>query len=173
MRYARIVVQKTAMTLLATFIIGAVLTSCEANDTATSTPSSTPTAPSNWTWSDLGSDRFTIALPLGWTTNPQQGIDSFVGEIRGDGVVLNWDLGWYSSDLPFDGDPAYVISVEEISEREAKLVRSTAKGAAGVFFPFYEGGDPDGPSPTRLTIYGEDLSPQQTETVFEMFRTIK
>ena len=42
-----------------------------------------------------------------------------------------------------------------------------------MFFPFYEGGDPDGPSPTRLTIYGEGLSPEQIETAFAMFRTVQ
>jgi hypothetical protein len=160
--------RRVVVLFLSLFAIIAAFASCEA-DSATN-PTQQP--PIGWNWADLGSDQFSIALPSGWAANPQQGVDSFIGEIRGDGVVLSWDLGWYSSDLPFDDDPSYQITIEEISGREAKLVRSIEHGAAGVFFPLFKGGDPDGPSPTRLTIYGEGLEPHQIETAFQMFRTI-
>ena len=168
-RFPHIFMRPVGTTVIALILFVLAMAACESDDAATPTP----TAPAGWSWSELGEDHFTIALPPGWTANPMQGIDSFIGEIRGDGSVLSWDLGWYSSDLPFEDDPAYTVAVEEISGREAKLVRSSADGAVGVYFPFYEGGDPDGPSPTRLTIFGEGLAPEQIEVAIAMFRTIR
>ena len=170
---------------LSVALASGALVACGGEPTATPipTPTATPVPPAGWRYEEIappgpqsypgGGEAFIIGLPPGWTATPMQGIDSFIREILGDGVSLNWDLGWYSSPLPYDEDPAYVVTTEEIGGREAKLVRSASKGVAGVYFPFFTGGNPDGPSPVRLTIYGEGLSAVQMDMAFVMFRTVR
>ena len=52
-----------------------------------------------WHTIDLGS--FQLEAPKQFKYKPIQGIDSFVGEIKGDGVTFFFDYGWYSSANPF------------------------------------------------------------------------
>jgi hypothetical protein len=48
-------------------------------------------------WQKLDAGPFSILAPAGWEFHQLQGIDSFVGEFAGDGVVLTFDFGRYSS----------------------------------------------------------------------------
>ncbi len=112
---------------------------------------------------------FSLRLPLGWEAKETWGIDSYVGEVAGDGMLLRFDYGGFSSSLDPADDPehSYTVTYEEIGVFEARLVTlvDASGGLTGVHFSRM-----DGPS---LTLYGVDLTPQQQNTAFAIFRTIR
>ena len=118
--------------------------------------------------------RFSLLLPPSWELKEVQGIDSYVGEIVGDDVLLHFDFGWYSSPLADDDDPLHIVVYEDIGGRRAKLVRPKAEmeGYVGVYFENIGGVDGDLPR-NRLQIIGEGLTTEQRETAFAIFRSIR
>src|SRR5260370_14965559 len=71
------------------------------------------TAPPNW--HKLEAVAFWLFAPSGWEFHQLQGVDSYVGEFMGDGVVLRFDFGGYvSSSFNRAKKPAYVIVQEAI-----------------------------------------------------------
>ena len=117
---------------------------------------------------------FSLSLPPSWELKEVQGIDSYVGEIVGDGVLLHFDFGWYSNPLADDDDPLHIVVYEDIGGRRAKLVRPKVEmeGYVGVYFENIGGVDGDLP-PNRLQISGEGLTAEQLETAFAIFRSIR
>ena len=116
-------------------------------------------------------------LPPGWTLKELQGIDSYVGEVTGDGVRLIFDYGRYSWNLnPEDeSEHQYVVLWEEIGGREAKLLlaveassSTTApyEAATGVYF----GGLNDH---QELNLVGRGLTPEQQRVAIAVFRSIR
>ena len=96
------------------------------------------------------------------------GVDSFVGEFVGDGVVLRFDFGGYSSGyITKFKKPAYVIARESIGGFPAKVVspRTPGHGVTGIYFRCV--GQSNG-----LFLWGKDLTPAQHELVLKMFETI-
>ena len=112
---------------------------------------------------------FSLRLPAGWELNELQGIDSYVGEVVGDGVRLTFDYGAYSSSLSLGDDPehTYAVTYEDIGGVEAKLVMPTgdSDGYTGVYFESLGG--------PKLNLVGKDLTPEQQETAFAIFRSIR
>ena len=126
-------------------------------------------------WSDQA--RFSLMLPPGWKLEELQGIDSYVGEVTGDGVRLMFDYGRYSWNLNPEDEPEheYIVSYEEIGGREAKLLlavgsstKSTAsyEAATGVYF----GGLDDHQA---LNMVGRGLTPEQQRVAVAIFRSIR
>jgi hypothetical protein len=92
-------------------------------------------APANWHKVEAGA--FSLFAPLGWESHQLQGVDSYVGEFVGDGVVLRFDFGRYSSGyLKKAKKPAYVIGHESIGGFPAKIAspRTPGRGITGVYF---------------------------------------
>ena len=112
---------------------------------------------------------FSLRLPPGWELNELQGIDSYVGEVIGDGVRLTFDYGGFSWNLELAADPPHRYSVlyRDVGGFEAKLLTSMVpgEGYTGVYFA-----DLGGPS---LNLVGEDLTPEQQETAFAVFGSIR
>jgi hypothetical protein len=48
------------------------------------------------------------------------GVDSYVGEFVGDGIVLTFDFGRYSTGLRKAKKPAYIITKESVGELSAR-----------------------------------------------------
>jgi len=68
--------------------------------------------------------RFTIEVPKTWEKVKQRGIDSYVGQIAVDrSDTLNFDLGWYSSDLT--ERPDYRIDEGKIYLLNQELTKDT------------------------------------------------
>lgn len=87
---------------------------------------------------------FSLQLPPGWQLKELQGIDSYVGEIIGDGVRLTYDLGWHSSPLADDDDPQHVVTYAEIDGLLGKLVQpreGTDGTLTGVYFESFDGAE--------------------------------
>ncbi|MCH7706541.1 MAG: hypothetical protein IIB33_05790, partial [Chloroflexi bacterium] len=148
---------------------------------AACTPAAQPvSSPEDWATvnADRLSDRgFSLRLPPGWQLRELQGIDSYVGEIVGGGVLLHFDYGIYSNRLPYEDDPAYTVTYEEIGGRQAKLVRSHEGEAEGVTGVYFENFEPTlsrpGRIPLQLEISGTGLTLDQQGTAFDIFRTIR
>ena len=112
---------------------------------------------------------FSLRLPDGWELNETQPLDSYVGELVGDGVRLRFDYGRFSAILNPEARPetTYVLRYEDIGGYEAKLVipLDPSGGLTGVHFRAMDG--------LRLTIVGKDLTPEQQRTAFAIFRSIR
>ena len=112
---------------------------------------------------------FSLRLPNGWELRETQPLDSYVGELVGDGVKLRFDYGRFSPSLDPASDPEhiYVLRYEDIGGLEAKLVvpLDASGGLTGVHFRAVDG--------LRLTLWGEDLTPDQQRTALAIFRTIR
>ena len=129
------------------------------------------------TWRSVRNDEFSVLLPPGWAYEPRQGIDSFVGAFVGDGVELSFDYGIYSDPLNFDEGALYAVHEETIGGVTAKIVRSRdASGTTGVHFAdiekFVFPGDII-PFDVRLTITGQDLTPDEQEIAMQIFRSVR
>ena len=149
------------------------------NDLADTSNSSGDQPADGWTLVEAAgwSGGFSLWLPSGWQLNELQGIDSYVGEIVGGNALLTFDLGWYSSHLVNEVDPLFIVVYENIGGRRAKLVRpkdGTGELLTGVYFENFDSSDDAPPwGRTRLQISGFGLAPEQQDTAFAVFRTIR
>ena len=121
---------------------------------------------------------FSLMLPPGWTLNELQGIDSYVGEITGDGVRLMFDYGRYGWNLTPEDEPEheYIVSFEDIGGREAKLLlavdspsnstTATYEAATGVHFGGLD-------SNHNLMLEGRGLTREQQRVAIAIFRSIR
>src|SRR5437660_23445 len=50
-------------------------------------------------WHKLDAGAFSVLAPFGWKFHQLPGVDSYVGEFVGDGVVLKFDFGEHSNPL--------------------------------------------------------------------------
>ena len=129
--------------------------------------------PPDWRTVDVpgwaGQPGFSLQLPHGWELKELQGIDSYVGEVIGDGVRLSLDYGESPWDLEVAAGPPHLYSVlyRDVGGFEAKLITSMVpgEGYTGVYFA-----DLGGPS---LNLVGEHLTTEQRETAFAVFGSIR
>jgi len=125
------------------------------------------TAPTDWHKVDAVA--FSLFAPSGWEFHQLVGVDSYVGEFVGDGVVLKFDYGGYSSGC-FDiaKRPAYVIREEFIGGFPAKIAspRTPGHGFTGIYFRRVA-------RSTGLCLWGQDLTSGQQEVVLKIFATIR
>ena len=116
-----------------------------------------------------GQPGFSLRLPTGWELRETQPLDSYVGELVGDGVKLRFDYGRFSPSLDPASDPEhiYVLRYEAIGGYEAKLVipLDASGGLTGVHFRAIDG--------LRLTLWEENLTPDQQRTALAILRTIR
>jgi len=120
-------------------------------------------------WHKLEGGPFSLFAPLGWEFHQRQGVDSYIGEFVGEGIVLNFDFGRYSSGyLKKAKKPDYVIAHESIGGFPAKIVspRMPGHGLTGIYFRRVFGSN-------ELCLYGEDLTSAQQELVLRIFETIR
>jgi hypothetical protein len=119
-------------------------------------------------WHRLDAGPFSILAPSGWGFRQSQGVDSYVGEFAGDGVVLHFDFGRYSNPLEEEKKPTYVVVHKSIGGRPAKIAspRTPGYGITGVYFRNV--GDSH-----ALTLFGHDLTPAQQDLVLKIFDTLR
>ena len=112
---------------------------------------------------------FTLRLPQSWELRELRGIDSYVGEIVGDGARLHSDYGPYSWNLnPKDyPEHEYNVAYEKIGEVEAKFIwpKNSSGGTTGVYFSNLGG--------PQLNILGDGLTQQQQNTACAIFRSVR
>jgi len=88
-------------------------------------------------WKFIDKEFFTVNIPPGWQFNESQGIDSYTGELVGDGMKLILDYGVYSDPLLVD-ENTHIVTYEYPSGRRAKIVvpnrEVVESGTTGVHF---------------------------------------
>ena len=119
-------------------------------------------------WLKLEAGAFSLYAPSGWGFHKKQGVDSYVGEFSGDGIVLKFDYGRYSSDLRDAVEPKYVVSQEKVDGHKSKIVypRASGHGITGIYFSKVGGSD-------KLCLWGQELTESQRELALKVFRTIR
>ncbi len=125
-----------------------------------------PSQHSSWHKVDAGP--FSILAPSGWEFHQLEGVDSYVGEFVGDGVVLTFDFGGYSNPLKEEKKPTYVVIHKSIDGHAAKIVspRVPGHGITGVYFR-------NAGNASALTLFGKDLTPTQQELALKIFETLR
>ena len=112
---------------------------------------------------------FSLRVPPGWRVVQKQGIDSYVGDVLGDGMRLGFDYGSFMWSLDPDDDPEhdYAVIYQDIGSVEGKLLIpvDASGGFTGVYFARL-----DGPS---LNLIGHDLTPEQQRTAIAIFRSVR
>jgi hypothetical protein len=119
-------------------------------------------------WQKIDAGAFSILAPSGWKFRRLQGIDSYVGEFTGSGIVLKFDFGGYSDAFREEKKPAYVVVHKSIGGIAAKIVspEKPGHGVTGVYFPKTFGSN-------KLSLFGHDLTAEQQELVMQIFETIR
>jgi hypothetical protein len=119
-------------------------------------------------WHKVDAGPFSILAPLGWEFHQLTGVDSYVGEFVGDGVVLRFDFGGHSNPLKEEKKPVHVVIHKSIGGRRAKIVspRTPGHGITGAYFRNV--GDSN-----ALTLFGHDLTSTQQELVLKIFDTLR
>jgi hypothetical protein len=142
------------------FVFGVILVGCSSIPRRVETP--------NNGWLKVEAGAFSIYAPPGWEFHRKQGIDSYVGEFTGSGVVLEFDYGLYSSPLDEAVEPKYVVAHDTIGGYGAKVVcpRTPGHGVTGVYFPKIA-------SSNKLCLWGQDLTDTQQELALKIFRTVR
>ena len=135
----------------------------QSNSAANRAADSVPTG-----WQMLETGAFSISAPSGWEFHQLMGVDSYVGEFVGDGVVLTFDFGRYSNSLKKEKKPAYVIAHESIGGFRAKVVSPRAPGHGITAVYFHNVGRSNG-----LCLWGRDLSAAHQELALRIFGTIR
>lgn len=126
---------------------------------------STP-APEGWALLDQGD--FTLYAPAGWKLTPQQGTDSYVGLVSGDGMTLTYDygmgVGLFANNSEFKKSD-YTIEKLKINGFDATIYRPKTSGSMEIDFE-----DPRGEG--NLNLFGENLTADQEEIAVQIFKTI-
>jgi len=119
-------------------------------------------------WHKVDAGPFSILAPSGWEFHQLEGVDSYVGEFVGDGVVLTFDFGGYSNPLKEEKKPTYVVIHKSIDGHAAKIVspRVPSHGITGVYFR-------NAGNASALTLLGKDLTPSQQELALKVFETLR
>ena len=159
--------------LMALAMVVLALAACTAFPTVRPRISSTQTPPA-WTLVEAPGwgaryPGFSLHLPPGWELYELQGIDSYVGEVVGDGVRFTFDYGMYSWTLKQREDMAHLhtVTYETIGGVEAKLIVPTGDsgGYTGVYFAKLDS--------ASLNLVGKDLTPAQQQVALSIFRSIR
>lgn len=134
-----------------------------------------------------GQAGFSLRIPPGWRVRETQGIDSYVGQVLGDGVRLGFDYGLHSWGLNPADDPEhdYAVIYEDIGGVQGKLlisVDASGGGSTGVYFARLDGPMEqvlrDGVRVSldyggNLNLIGHDLTPEQQRTAVAIFSSIR
>lgn len=121
--------------------------------------------------------RFSVQIPGSWRYVPQSGVDSYVGALKGDGITLLFDYGYYSNTLARDGDPKYTIRTESIDGRSVKIVRSNVvnRGITGIYIEDVQmvGTQSAQGRTLRMNMYGENVPEEKIDLVLTILRSIE
>lgn len=119
-------------------------------------------------WRKVDAGPFSVFAPPGWEFRQVEGVDSYVGEFVGDGIVLRADLGKYSNPLKKERKPAYVVTHKYIGGRRAKIVspKIAGHGVTGVYIANVGHSN-------ALTLYGNDLTSTEQELVLKILDTLR
>jgi hypothetical protein len=137
------------------------------------TPSSSVSPPAGWVQMDTG--KFTFFVPPDVKYFPTMGIDSFVGEYKGESIYLNFDYGMYSNGLEDAGSGSnYISKIERIDGKKARIAAFDFPNygipfgyVVGIHFPEVAA------KGIRLTIVASCKTKEDREAAATILRTIR
>jgi len=137
------------------------------------TPSTSVNPPPGWVQVDAR--KFVFYAPLDLKAVPVHGLDSFIGDYKGDSITLSFDYGLYSDPLETaHGGSGYTSHRERIGGQMAKIASFYLPNsdpqfdfAIGVHFPKAAGKE------IGLTVFATCKSTNDYETARTIFRTIR
>ena len=156
-----------ALNLLLVCTLLAMASSCTpaTSDTSVSPPSG---------WVQIDAREFSFYVPPDMKAVPVQGIDSFVGEYKGESISLDFDYGHWSNRLDDEEEPNFIANEERIGGKKARVVSYDAPNSIHTYdyaiaVHFREVNEND----NRLTVYATCKTANDRETARTIFRTIK
>ena len=153
---------RSIISICSTVLLGAIAVSLSASQ------GTQQTGAEESRWQKVDTLAFSILAPSGWKFRQLEGVDSYVVEFAGDGIVLRFDFGGHSNPLKEEKKPAYVVVHESIAGLSAKIVSPTTPGhgITGVYFPKTFGSN-------KLCLFGQDLTSTQQELALKIFKTVR
>jgi hypothetical protein len=120
-------------------------------------------------WHKLDAGPFSILAPSDWEFHRLPGVDSYVGEFVGDGIVLTFDFGHYSSGyIKKLKRPAYVLEKKSIGRHTAKIASPQTPGQGITSIYFSKACDHN-----ALYLWGKDLNGTHQQLALQIFETIQ
>ncbi|MFA4814822.1 MAG: hypothetical protein WC924_02350 [Candidatus Gracilibacteria bacterium] len=122
-------------------------------------------------WEMLDQGDFTLYAPSGWALTPEQGIDSYVGTISGDGMSLKYAYGENVGALSYNSEYLVseynVMAYETFDEHEVVIYTPKILGEGNTEIDFES---PRGEG--NFILFGENLTSEQEEVALQIFGTI-
>jgi hypothetical protein len=128
-----------------------------------------PVTPHPPGWVLMDEKAFSFYAPPDMKPIPVQGVDSFVGEYRGESLTLNFDYGRFCNQLDGSSCTDYNANEEQIGGKDAKTAsfRLDGKQIIGVYFPS------TGEEGEGLNLTATGIRPVDYDTAKTIFRTIR
>jgi hypothetical protein len=120
-------------------------------------------------WKELDLKTFTIAIPKQWEYLKDQGMDSFVGEIKGPKVILFFDCSGMGYANHLENSPEEENSHTDTSDKfiiKTLWPKITGKGMTGIYIQSRK-------STFNFQMNGKNLSKKDQELALQVFKTIK
>ncbi len=136
------------------------------SSTSGTTGSGSSAYPSSW--KQMNTQYFVLYVPSGWSMRELPSDKTYRGEITNGTTVLTFDYGKDVNTLPYEGNPFYTISNENIGTYPTKIVMP-AGGTSGTTGAYYKKNF----KKYKLVITGENLSKKEQTTALSIFRSVR
>ncbi|MFA6529214.1 MAG: hypothetical protein WCT46_06815 [Candidatus Gracilibacteria bacterium] len=127
-----------------------------------------PTFGSDWAMLDQGD--FTLYAPSGWLLTPEQGIDSYVGTVSGNGINLKYAYGDNVAALSSDSEyvaSEYSVTNDTFNSQMVTIYTPKLSGTGNMEI-YFESPRGEG----NFILFGENLTSDQEALALQIFDTI-
>jgi len=118
---------------------------------------------------------YLFQFPLGFSLTPEQGIDSYVGQINGAGISLSFDYGAFT--IPSSNLPAteYVVTEDEIDGHFRQIVRPVdSENNFTKIFMYNISSQLDDPwFYSRLTLRVKNITLAEQDMIMDVFNNVE
>ena len=136
------------------------------------TPSTSVDRPAGW--AQIDAKKFTFWVPPDVKAVPTHGIDSYVGQFKGEAIAFGFDYGFYSDPLEYSDRKDFTEKSEWIWGKKAKIVSFHNPRSDHPFDEAIAVHFPDtGTKGIKLTVFATCRTQKDYDTARTIFRTIK
>jgi len=119
--------------------------------------------------------RYQFQFPLGFSLVPGNGIDSYIGNINGNGISLSFDYGAYT--IPSSNLPAseYEVVEDEIGGNFRQIVKpfDSQNNFTKIYMYSYSAALDDPSFHSRLTLRVKNITPAEQEMIIDVFNAVE
>ncbi len=118
---------------------------------------------------------YKLNFPTTFTLEEIQGIDSYVGYIKGSGITLTFDYGWYTSAYTGLSPEEYLVTEDEIQGHYRQIVKPVNSENNYTNLHIYKISDTinNEGGYNSLSVYTNNLNSSQQQMIVEVFNTIE